>query len=61
MVTNPSDTYAFDTHQEEAIMSQPPALTANEQKVNDAWNEHLGTESPLVRRNPITIVEENAS
>jgi len=42
-------------------MSQPPALTANEQKVNDMWNEHLRTESPLVRRNPITIVEENAS
>jgi hypothetical protein len=42
-------------------MSQPPAFTANEQQVNDAWNAHLRTESPLVRRYPITIVEEHAS
>jgi len=38
MVTNQSDQYSFDTHQEEASMSQPPALTAEEQHVNDAWN-----------------------
>src|SRR5262249_37402104 len=36
--------YAFDTHQEEASMSQPPVLTTEEQQVNDAWNEHLRTE-----------------
>jgi hypothetical protein len=42
-------------------MSSPPALTAEEQQVNDVWNAHLRTESPLVRRNPITIVEENTS
>jgi hypothetical protein len=42
-------------------MSQHPALTADARTVNDAWNEHLCTEFPLVRRNPITIYEENAS
>jgi hypothetical protein len=42
-------------------MAPPPAFTAEEPQVNDAWNEHLRTESPLVRRNPITLVEENAS
>jgi hypothetical protein len=41
-------------------MAQPPAFTAHEQQVNDVWNAHLRTESPLVRRNPITRVEENA-
>jgi hypothetical protein len=38
-----------------------PALIADAQTVNDAWNEHLRTASPLVRRNPITLCEENAS
>jgi len=38
MVTNQSDTYALDTHQEEASMAQPPAFTAEEQQLNDAWN-----------------------
>jgi hypothetical protein len=54
-------THMHSTHQEGGIMSQPPAFTANEPQVNDAWNEHLSTESPLVRRNPITIVEEKVS
>ena len=38
-----------------------PALTADAQTVNDAWNAPLRTASPLVRRNPITLCEENAS
>ena len=38
-----------------------PALTAEVQTVNDTWNEHLRTASPLVQRNPITLCEENAS
>jgi hypothetical protein len=42
-------------------MSQSPAFTPEEQPVNDAWIAHLCTESLLVRRNPITILEESAS
>ena len=38
-----------------------PALIANAQTVKDTWNEHLRTASPLVRQNPITLCEENAS
>jgi carboxymethylenebutenolidase len=41
---NQPDNHACDTHQEGAIMAQPPALTAHEQHVNDLWNEHLRTE-----------------
>jgi carboxymethylenebutenolidase len=43
-VNNQPDNHACDTHQEGAIMAQPPALTANEQHVNDMWNEHLRAE-----------------
>src|SRR5262245_20035225 len=32
------------THQGRAIMSQLPTLTADEQKLNDVWNEHLRAE-----------------
>src|SRR5262245_1866099 len=39
-----SDHHACSTHQKGAIMAQPPAFTADEQKINDAWNEHLRTE-----------------
>jgi hypothetical protein len=61
MVTHPSDKYSFDTHPEEAIMAPSPAFTPEEQPVNDAWIAHLRAESLLVRRNPITILEESAS
>ena len=32
------------SHQEGAVMSQQPAFTAEEQKLNDVWNEHLRAE-----------------
>ena len=38
-----------------------PSFTAEVQTVNDTWNEHLRTASPLVQHNPITLCEENAS
>jgi carboxymethylenebutenolidase len=57
-------------HTEEAIMSQQPALTADQQKLNNAWEEHLRTEfnahsadeaiatmvaNPLVNQVPVMI------
>jgi carboxymethylenebutenolidase len=69
-VDNQSDTHACYTHQERAIMAQPPALTADEQKLNDVWNEHLRAEfyahsadeavatmvaNPLVNQVPVMI------
>jgi carboxymethylenebutenolidase len=57
-------------HSEEAIMSQQPALTADQQKLNNAWEEHLRTEfnahsadeaiatmvaNPLVNQVPVMI------
>ena len=41
---NQSDKHSFYTHQEGAIMSQQPALTADEQKLNDVWN---GSSRPI--------------
>jgi carboxymethylenebutenolidase len=43
-IDNQSDKHSFYTRQEGAIMAQPPALTADEQKFNDIWNEHLRVE-----------------
>ena len=58
------------THQDGSIMPQQPPLTADEQKLNDLWNEHLRAEfaahsadeaiatmvaNPLVNQVPVMI------
>src|SRR5918992_633928 len=67
---NQSDKHSFYTHQEGAIMPQQPALTADEQKLNNLWNEHVRAEfsahsadeaiatmvaNPLVNQVPVMI------